>query len=116
LDNTLGRSQTTHTQKVFGYVLTGLKGLFFIEELITKKGLYHLFEVEVEVLRFVFYHTFLVKVTCSFVHVDYELAKNLARWFCYHLKELHCSAQCLTEDEDVFVKGLRSLYTFGYMF
>ena len=69
---------------VFGYVLTGLKGLLFIEELITKKGLYHLFEVEVEVLRFVFYHTFLVKVTCSFVHVDYELAKSLARWFCYH--------------------------------
>lgn len=27
----------------------------------------------------------------------------------YHLKELHCSAQCLIEDED-FVKGLRSTY------
>ena len=57
-----------------------------------------------------------MRVTCLFAHVDYELTESLARWFCYHLKELHCSAQCLTDDEDVFVKGLRSLYTVGYMF
>ena len=28
----------------------------------------------------------------------------------YHLKELHCSAQCLIKDED-FVKRLRSTYS-----
>lgn len=31
----------------------------------------------------------------------------------YHLKELHCSAQCLIEDA-YFVKRLRSTYIFGF--
>jgi hypothetical protein len=48
---------SSHTQGVWFMFLKDLR-LVLIEELITKKGEYHLFDVVVEFHKFVFYYTF----------------------------------------------------------
>nr|GEY35216.1 hypothetical protein [Tanacetum cinerariifolium] len=53
----------------------------------------------------------------SFDESDDEDYTNLAIGLCYHLKELHCSDQCLIEDEDYRQEIVVSLYIgFGYTF
>ncbi|GJZ18697.1 hypothetical protein Tco_0554820 [Tanacetum coccineum] len=92
----------------------------FIEDVITKKIVYHLFEDEVEFLGCLFLSYLLaLEITCSCFHdfIDKDLIDivlpDVRRYIVvltgiyYHLKELRCCAQCLIEDED-FIKRSRS--------
>ncbi|GJV00955.1 hypothetical protein Tco_1330225 [Tanacetum coccineum] len=92
----------------------------FIEDVITKRIVYHLFDDEVEFLGCVFLsYLSALEITCSTFHdfIDKDLIDlvlpDVRRYVVlltgiyYHLKELRCCAQCLIEDED-FIKRSRS--------
>ncbi|GJT45566.1 hypothetical protein Tco_0954281 [Tanacetum coccineum] len=117
LRSTLGE-EVTGIISVYSYFMARFED--YIEDVITKKIVYHLFDDEVEFLGCVFLSYLLaLEITCSCFHdfIDKDLIDlvlpDVRRYVVvltgiyYHLKELRCCAQCLIEDED-FIKRSRS--------